>query len=103
MLLETGAQPLNAGQLNYVLSREVDMYFRQHGLKYATINDILGVLTAIQLEVYRRFAADYEDFKIKENGEVFHYARKLIKALFSSRRTRRILNGDPSGGSNSSS
>lgn len=33
--------------------------------------DTLGVLTAVQFELYRRVASGYEDSKIKTNGDVF--------------------------------
>jgi len=55
------------GSLNYVMTKLI------HGLypkKYFHLNRALGVLSAITLELYRRFIAPYEDEKIKESGDV---------------------------------
>ncbi len=55
------------GSLNYAMTRLI------HGLypkKYFHLNRALGVLSAITLELYRRFIAPYEDEKIKESGDV---------------------------------
>lgn len=69
--LEQGRKPVLTGELNYVISKEIDGYITRKGLGYAAINDVLGVLVCIQLEVYRRIAAPYEDKKARENGEVW--------------------------------
>lgn len=61
-----------AGNLNYTLSQEVDRYLWENGLSYATLNNVVGVLECLKLEVYRRIAAPYEDKKLEENGDVFH-------------------------------
>lgn len=66
-----GAAPENAGELNYQLTELVQDYFAERAWGYATINDVLGVLTAMQLEIYRRLVAPYEDIKCNDNGDVF--------------------------------
>ena len=64
--------PERAGELNYVLTRTVEDYLtRQGGISYSNLNEVLGVLTAVQLELYRRLAAPYEDEKRDQNGEVY--------------------------------
>lgn len=68
---DRGKKPLNAGQLNYHLTMVMLWYLKQKGESYQTYNDILGVLTAMQFEIYRRKIAPYEDKKCRENGEVF--------------------------------
>jgi hypothetical protein len=62
---------VNAGELNFVLTSVVLDYIDTKGLKYQTINDILGALECAKAEFYRRVAAPYEDKKIKENGDVY--------------------------------
>lgn len=62
----------SAGELNYSLATQLNMYLKHHGEKYSTYNDIIGALECLKLEVYRRLAAKYEDKKIKENGDVFN-------------------------------
>lgn len=70
-----GRPATTAGELNYALTREVEDYLkRKGGLSYHNLNEVLGVLTAVQLELYRRLAAPYEDAKRDQNGEVFKLA-----------------------------
>ncbi len=64
--------PLNAGELNYLITRVILDYQQTHGLCYATINDIVGALEGAKLEYYRRIATPYEDEKIKSNGDVYN-------------------------------
>ena len=59
----------SAGQLNYVFTKIIITYFKRYR-SYAVINDILGVLSAVGHEFYRRQAAAYEDSKIMNNGDV---------------------------------
>lgn len=70
--LESGTlAPRTAGELNFVLTRIVDDYVERNGLRYATLNEVVGVLECAKLELYRRLAAPYEDRKRQENGEVY--------------------------------
>jgi hypothetical protein len=62
---------MNAGELNFVLTSVILDYIDTKGLKYQTINDILGALEGAKAEFYRRVAVPYEDKKIKENGDVY--------------------------------
>lgn len=61
----------NAGELNYQLTCVILEYVRKHGMKYQTLNDVIGALEGAKLEFYRRQVAEYEDKKIKENGDVY--------------------------------
>lgn len=65
--------PDSAGDLNYVLTRAVVRYIetRPRGLCYDSVNEVVGVLECMKLELYRRVAAPYEDQKIDENGDVY--------------------------------
>ena len=74
--LADGAEPENAGELNYAVTRLVDRYLQRAGeeagrLRYAHLNEAVGVLECAKLELYRRLAAPYEDDKIVENGDVY--------------------------------
>ncbi len=55
------------GELNYVVTKILKEIYP---LRYFHINKAVGVLECIKLEYYRRVAAPYEDFKIKEAGDV---------------------------------
>lgn len=59
------------GELNFCLTTVILGYLREHGLSYATINDIRGALAGAQAEFERRVAFPYEDEKIQENGDVY--------------------------------
>jgi hypothetical protein len=61
----------NAGHFNYVITRLIHDYINVHGLKYETINSIIGVLECAKLELYRRVASPYEDMKRAKNGDVY--------------------------------
>lgn len=56
-----------AGNLNYIFTK----LLRQcYGDSYTEINTALGIISAVQLEFYRRIAAPHEDQKIYDNGDV---------------------------------
>jgi hypothetical protein len=71
-LKHTGQQdPANlAGGINYCITR---MIFKIYGskMRYHEHNEVMGVLECAKQEWYRRQSAEYEDVKIKENGDVF--------------------------------
>lgn len=74
--LDAGGEPRNAGELNYAVTKLVDAYLarlRQADgrLRYAHLNEAMGVLECAKLELYRRIAAPYEDEKIAESGDVY--------------------------------
>jgi len=59
------------GEMNYVISRILKgVYGHKDNTRYTNINDAIGVLECVKLELYRRVAAPYEDVKIEENGDV---------------------------------
>lgn len=60
----------HAGELNYLLTTVCLGYIKRHGIRYQTFNDIVGVLTCMVHEFYRRMIGPYEDLKIAENGDV---------------------------------
>ncbi len=60
------------GDLNYMMSSIIAKLIKMwDGPRYSHINDIVGVLECIKLELYRRVAAPYEDLKSEENGDVY--------------------------------
>ena len=60
-----------AGRMNYCISSMINMMIEKKGLSYSNVNEIIGALECIKLELYRRIVAPYEDLKIKENGDVY--------------------------------
>jgi hypothetical protein len=70
--LDSGGAPETAGELNYVISCLVDRYLvARGGVRYAHLNEVVGVLECAKLELYRRVAAPYEDEKCEESGDVY--------------------------------
>lgn len=63
----------NPGDLNYAIHQMLDKYISQNGLRYRTINDIIGCLECIKHELYRRLAVPYEEEKMHENGDCKPY------------------------------
>lgn len=60
----------NPGELNYRLTCIVLEYLGENP-NYQRYNDAVGALAAVQMELYRRKVAPYEDRKIRENGDVY--------------------------------
>jgi hypothetical protein len=58
------------GNLNYVLSKVILDYIGNKDHSYATFNAVIGVLSCIKMELYRRVISFYEDEKIKQNGDL---------------------------------
>ncbi len=65
--------PNTAGQLNYKIHTILEEYVKANGVNYQTYNDMIGALEAAKLELYRRSVSNYEDLKIKENGDIKFY------------------------------
>lgn len=66
------------GELNYFITRTCLNYLKNNGFNYQKINDILGVLSAVGFEFYRRLFCYYEDVKIFENGDVLTDEEKEV-------------------------
>lgn len=69
--LANGGSPRSAGELNYAITLLMIQYYENCGKNYNAINDVMGAAQNAALEFYRRIAADYEDKKIVENGDVY--------------------------------
>lgn len=68
----TGAEPQDAGELNFAITVLVDNYLKgKGGIRYAHLNEVIGAMDCAKLELYRRVVAPYEDKKIAESGDVY--------------------------------
>lgn len=63
--------PLDPGALNFAITQLALNYIQERGKRYATLNEVVGVLECAKLEFYRRLLAEYENEKCKENGDVY--------------------------------
>lgn len=68
--LHDGREPETPGELNYLVTRMCDIYIGPD-LSYTAINEVVGALECVKLELYRKLAAGYEDTKEAENGRVY--------------------------------
>lgn len=57
------------GDLNYIISSIIWKLFNKKR-SYSNGNKLMGVISCVQQEFYRRMLAPYEDKKIEENGDV---------------------------------
>lgn len=61
------------GRINYCFSRVVSSVMGD--ISYPKVAMVTGVLENIKQEFYRRIAANYEDIKIKQNGDIKEYKK----------------------------
>jgi len=59
-----------AGELNYFVSIIANELLKEPS--YSKINELIGALECIKLELYRRMASPYEDIKMHQNGDVYN-------------------------------
>jgi hypothetical protein len=71
LLSEIQYHGITPGELNYLITRLAKAYVDTKGLNYTHINDVLGALEGAKQEFYRRVAVNYEQNKIKSNGDVY--------------------------------
>jgi len=67
-LLEENPEAV-AGNLNFVITSVLKRLIAKNR-RYKTMNDLIGALECIKLELYRKVCAEYEDLKESENGSV---------------------------------
>jgi hypothetical protein len=68
--IDRGSLPMNAGELNYQITRLV-LGFLGASPRYQDFNNAVGALECCKLELYRRMIGPYENVKIADNGDVF--------------------------------
>jgi hypothetical protein len=70
-MLDSGLAPSDVGGLTYVFYKEAMRYLNNvTEPRYADFATVIAALEAAKLEFYRRHVANYEDEKIRENGDV---------------------------------
>ena len=70
--LDSGRKPSSCGELNYAVTKMCVEYMAENPwTAYGTMNNVVGVLENVKLEMYRRLLAPFEDSKLAENGDVF--------------------------------
>lgn len=69
VLMLAASRP-SVGDLNYMVTN-ILVTWLGHDFDYERLNGAIGVLEAAKLELYRRLAVPYEDYKRDTNGEVY--------------------------------
>jgi len=59
------------GELNYVLTKIIDKWSLKTTRDYSRLNSVMGVLSCVAQEFYRRVIAKYEEKKCDVNGDVY--------------------------------
>ena len=60
------------GELNFQITDLVNKFlYEANAENYAGFNAVVGTLECVKLELYRRRIAEYENAKIKQNGDVY--------------------------------
>jgi len=62
-------QQCKKGVINYLITKILINWIKE--ISYDTVNDAIGILECVKLELYRRVAAPYEDIMKEENGDVY--------------------------------
>lgn len=66
---------LSAGQMNYLITRMLYLWMPRKddgSVSYDGLSDVIKTLECAKLEFYRRIIGPYENFKMRENGEVYY-------------------------------
>ena len=64
--------PLDAGDLNYCITNLICTYLvNKPQSNYCSLNEVIGVLDCIKLELYTRILIPYEYRKRIKNGDVY--------------------------------
>lgn len=66
------------GNLNFIFSTIIGHILEETGgLSYTSMNNLVGVLDCVKMELYRRLTAPYEDLKIMQNTDVKEFKKLL--------------------------
>lgn len=68
--LERKRLPERPGELAYLIWLDVLRYIEHKGASYATYAEVLGILQATSLELYRRRIGAHENDAIARHGDV---------------------------------
>lgn len=68
--IDSGMVPQTPGELEYKLMWECVRYLRMRERRFATMNEIVGVLETTKMEFARRVLRTYEDRKLVEAGDI---------------------------------
>ena len=73
--IQDGCTPQNAGELNYLITSIILEYLYNinpsEPNRYTDYNEVVGVLTCVTQELYRRKIIPYENLKQTEHGDVY--------------------------------
>jgi len=93
-------RPASVGELNYCISRLIDNFIYDtspdgESYNYAKLNEVLGVLSAVTLELNGRFIRGYEIQKRIQHGEVFCHMDTMAMLMEDKIRFKRLMKKEP--------
>ena len=73
--IDKGSTPQNAGELNFKITSTILEYLYEINCAspntYGDFNEVIGVLTCVTQELYRRRIIPYEKMKQTQEGDVY--------------------------------
>ena len=69
-LVEVNDTQLIKGHHNYIMYTLALKLADRVGIRYATLQDIIGTFDCCKMELYRKLVAPYEEKAIEKNGDV---------------------------------
>jgi len=69
-LVQLDDEQLVKGHHNYIMYTLALKLVNELGVRYATLQDIVGTFDCCKMEFYRKVVADYENLAIEKNGDV---------------------------------
>lgn len=66
-----GVCPATAGQLGYCIAKLIDNFLIYQNVSFETFAKVKGTIDLVVDDWERRFVSEYEEGKLKENGDVY--------------------------------
>lgn len=63
--------PQTIGEMNYLITRQIQFWLKGRKESYTNYNEVMGMLECIKQEFWSRAVRPYEEKKKKENGDVY--------------------------------
>jgi regulator of sigma D len=74
--IQKSENDIQIGEMNYIISNLINTYIEKtknnNTFNYNVCNNLIGLLECSKLELYRMVISEYEDQKIKQNGNLYN-------------------------------
>lgn len=65
-----GIEGWRTGEVNYVVSKLLRLLLGSEPQNFSNMNEMIGMLECVKLELYRQVVAPYENEKIRQHGDL---------------------------------